>query len=315
MSPRRTAMIGAAMALAAGTMFSFGSVTVRLSPSLDTFQYNAWRCVGLVPLVLLMAAMQRRSPLRQVVDAGWLGVAGGLALTLAGTLFIMAMKTTTVANALLFASGAPLLGALLARILLKEPIGPITWIAIALGGAGLLIMTGSELGAGNLLGNAAAVGSAIAYALYSIVARVGRSRDLSGAVIDYAMMIAAVSVAIVWTSGNSLVAPPFEAAMAMVHGGIFIGGGMLLFNLAARSVRAGQLTLLAQTETIMGPVWVYLLFGEEPRLATVLGGAVILAGVMLSAWASGRTPVAHDVPDDRQEDDGAAQDRRKAGVL
>ena len=77
---------------------------------------------------------------------------------------------------------------------------------------------------------------------------------------------------------------------------------MILFNLAARSIRAGQLTLLAQTETILGPVWVYLLFREEPRLTTVAGGALILLGVMLSAWASGRAPVAGNVPDHRQED-------------
>src|SRR5262245_14239860 len=143
MTPARPAFLGAVLALAAGTMFSFGSVPVRLSPHLDAFQYNAWRCVGLVPLVLLMAAMRRRSPIDQGREAGWLGFGGGIALMMAGMLFITAMKTTTVANALLFASGAPLMGSLLARIFLKEAIGAATWIAIALGGIGLLIMTGS----------------------------------------------------------------------------------------------------------------------------------------------------------------------------
>jgi drug/metabolite transporter, DME family len=311
----RPALIGALLALAAGTMFSFGSVPVRFSPHLDAFQYNAWRCAGLLPMVLVMSATRRRSPLDQMREAGWVGVLGGVALMLAGTLFIIAMKTTTVANALLFASGAPLLGALLARLLLKEAIGMITWVAIGLGAVGLLIMTGSELGAGNFSGNACAVGSALAYALYSIAARIGRGRDMSGAVIDYALMIAGVSVAAVWLGGGSLVVPPAEAAWAMLHGGVFIGGGMLLFNRAARTIRAGQLTLLAQTETILGPVWVYLLFGEEPRLATVLGGAVILAGVMLSAWSSGRAPVGQNMTDHGEEHDRAADQRRQAGVL
>ena len=76
--------------------------------------------------------------------------------------------------------------------------------------------------------------------------------------------------------------------MAMVHGAIFIGGGMVLFNLAARLIGAGRLTLLAQTETVLGPVWVFLIFAERPRTATVVGGAVILAGVMLSAWGEAR---------------------------
>jgi len=80
---------------------------------------------------------------------------------------------------------------------------------------------------------------------------------------------------------------------------------------------AFSFTIIAQHffETILGPVWVYLLIGEEPRLATVMGGAVILSGVMLSAWSSGRAPVRQNMADHRDEHDGAADDRRKAGVL
>jgi drug/metabolite transporter, DME family len=321
MLSRNPAFQGALMALAAGTMFSFGGITVRLSPSLDSFQYVLWRCAGLVPLILAIGAARGLSPLRQMVASGWTGLAGGLCLTAAGLLFIYAMKATTVANALLFASGAPLLGALLARLVLKEEIGVVTWTAIALGAVGLLIMTGSELGAGNAVGNAAAVASAIAYALYSIVARIGRGRDMSGAVTSYSLMTAAISLAIVLASGSSLATPMVENAMAMIHGAIFIGGGMVLFNLAARWVRAGQLTLLAQTETVLGPLWVFLIFAETPRLATTIGGAVILVGVLLSAWGEARSPfagsaaLAGDLPDDGQKHDPPSDDRREARVL
>ena len=288
MLSRNPAFQGALLALAAGAMFSFGGITVRLSPSLDSFQYILWRCVGLVPLILVISAWRGVSPVRQMAASGWLGLAGGLCLTAAGVLFIFAMKATTVANALLFASGAPLLGALLARVVLKEEIGTVTWSAIALGALGLIVMTGSELGAGNAVGNLAAVGSAVAYALYSILARIGRGRDMSGAVTSYSLMTAGISLAIVLASGSTLATPMIENAMAMVHGAIFIGGGMVLFNLAARLVRAGQLTLLAQTETVLGPVWVFLIFAERPRLATILGGAVIMAGVVLAAWGESR---------------------------
>jgi drug/metabolite transporter (DMT)-like permease len=269
-------------------MFSFGAITVRLSPSLGPLEYLLWRCFGLVPLIWVINAVRGDSPIGQIGRSGWLGLAGGLCLTAAAMLFIFAMKTTTIANALLFASGAPLLGALLARILLHERIGLVTWTAIGLGAAGLLIMSGSELGASNGLGNAAAIGSALAYALYSIVARVGRGRDMSGAVTSYALMTLAISLALVLATGTSLTTPMVQNAMAMTHGALFIGGGFVLFNLAARLVGAGQLTLLAQTETVFGPLWVFLLFGERPRLATILGGAVILAGVMLAAWGEAR---------------------------
>ena len=285
---RQSILVGALLALAAGTLFSFGSVTVRLSPHLDAFQYLLWRSLGVVPPVLAMALYQRQSPVGQMMKSGWLGLAGGACLTAAALTFIFAMKTTTVANALLFSSCAPLLGALLARVVLKEPVEPITWMAIGLGVVGLLIMTGGEVGAGNILGNVAAVGAAIAYALYSIVARVGRDRDMSGVLGIYAVITAAISFIIVLVNGSSLTTPWAENSMPIVHGTLFIGGGIVVFNLAARLVPAGQLTLLAQTETILGPLWVFLMFNERPRLVTLIGGAVILAGVMLSAWGEAR---------------------------
>ena len=76
----------------------------------------------------------------------------------------------------------------------------------------------------------------------------------------------------------------------MVHGIVLIGGGMFLLNRAARFVGAGRLMLLAQTETILGPLWVLLVFAEVPRLSTIIGGTVLLAGVVLSAFARSETP-------------------------
>lgn len=281
---RHPILAGALMALAAGTLFSFGSVTVRLSPHLDAFQYLFWRSLGIVPPILAMALYQRRSPGAQIVRSGWLGLAGGICLVLAALTFIFAMKTTTVANALLFSSCAPLLGAVLARVFLKEPVAPITWAAIALGVAGLVIMTGGEIGGGEFIGNVAAVGAAVAYATYSIVVRVGRNGDMSGVLPNYALITAVATAAIVFWSGAPFATPWLDNSMAILHGALFIGGGIVIFNLAARLVPAGKLTLLAQTETVLGPVWVFLLFDERPNPTTLVGGAVVLAGVMLAAW-------------------------------
>ena len=285
---RQSIVWGAFLALAAGTLFSFGSITVRYSPHLDAFQYLLWRSLGVVPPVVAMALYQRVTPQEQIRRSGWLGLAGAACITGAALSFIYAMKTTEVANALLFSSCAPLLGALMARVILKEPITPITWSAIGLGAVGLLIMTGGEVGAGNIVGNLAAVGAAICYALYSLVARVGRDRDMSGVLVNYAIVTALITSVIVFVQGSGYDTPMAENSMAILHGAIFIGGGILMFNLAARLIPAGQLTLLAQTETVLGPVWVFLLFNERPRLTTLVGGAVVLAGVLLSAWGEAR---------------------------
>src|SRR6202012_1198687 len=99
-----------------------------------------------------------------------------------------ASKPTTIAHALLFSSAAPLIGALLAWLVLKERIVLGTWLGIAVGAAGLLIMTWGELGSGDAMGNLAAFGTGLAYGLYSIIARLGRDRDMSGVVLSWAFL-------------------------------------------------------------------------------------------------------------------------------
>ncbi len=80
------------------------------------------------------------------------------ALRIVANLGIYAMKTTSIANATLFSSTAPLISAILAWLILKEKIQPTTWAGIAVGIVGLLIMTWGELGSGDAIGNLAAFG-------------------------------------------------------------------------------------------------------------------------------------------------------------
>ena len=59
----------------------------------------------------------------------------------------------------------------------------------------------------------------------------------------------------------------------------------MLFLRGAPAVPAVGQTMLAQTETIFGPIWVWLLFGETPSATTLIGGAAILAAVVAMALA------------------------------
>jgi drug/metabolite transporter (DMT)-like permease len=44
-------------------------------------------------------------------------------------------------------------------------------------------------------------------------------------------------------------------------------------------VPAAELTLLSLTEVILGPIWVWLAFAEEPSRPTLLGGAILFASI------------------------------------
>lgn len=306
---------GALLALAAGTMWSFGGITVRFAPDSDAWQYLIWRSVGLLVAIegwslargngLLLVRFLRSMAARQ-----WIDLVAALALTLAAGAFVYALKATTIANAIFFASVTPLISMVLARSILGERL---TWqglVAIALGLAGLAVMVGSDLGRGSLGGDLVALLSSLGFAIYSICVRLAPKRDFAPALPAYALLSIALCAGMCLVNGRPLAPPPVDIAMALLHGAVFIGIGIPLFNRAAPRVPAVGLVVLAQTETVLSPIWAWLIIGETPALTTLAGGALILSGVVLTAVSGARTAAeaerAHEArPDAAARRDGA----------
>jgi drug/metabolite transporter (DMT)-like permease len=103
--------------------------------------------------------------------------------------------------------------------------------------------------------------------------------------VGYGILSAAVSAAVCLSNGVTLAPPPLEALAGFGGGFLLMGLGFTLFLRGAPLVPAVGQTMLAQTETIFGPVWVWLLFGETPPLTTLIGGVVILVAVVAMALA------------------------------
>jgi drug/metabolite transporter (DMT)-like permease len=58
-----------------------------------------------------------------------------------------------------------------------------------------------------------------------------------------------------------------------------VGAGFLLITLGTRHVAAGEVALLAQSEIVLAPIWVWVFVNEVPSGPTLLGGAVVLTAV------------------------------------
>ena len=177
------------------------------------------------------------------------------------------MKTTTVANALFLSSCAPLLAAILGYLALGEKLSLWQTASIALGLAGLLIIVGGGLGAGSLIGNVCAIATAFGFASASVAMRRGRARDYSPAIFGYGLIACIFSALVCLGEGVSLVSPLADVVAALAGGLLPMGLGFACFLRGAPRVPAAAQTVLAQTETIFGPVWVWLAFGEEPAAA------------------------------------------------
>jgi drug/metabolite transporter, DME family len=279
--------------LAAGLTWSFTGVFLRLAPDLDSWQFLAWRNLGVACAFALIMRSQGRGPLApRFLATGRIGTIVAVALSVSSIAFIVAMKMTTVANALFLSSCSPLLAALLGRVILGERLTLAQAASVALGLAGLCVIVGGGLGAGSLAGNVSGVLTALGFGGASVAMRRGPRRDYSPAVFAYGLMASALSAAVCLARGATLIPSPPEILVAFGAGFLVMGLGFALFLRGAPHVPAAGQTVLAQTETIFGPTWVWLAFGETPAASALIGGVIILAAVVWMATAGASPPMA-----------------------
>ncbi len=287
--PATATAIGSAMALSAGAVWSFGAITARLADGSDTFQYLAWRSLGIIVVIETWHALKRRpSQTITAYTSGKRMLAANLSLLVASIGFVYAVKTTSAANAAFLGATTPLFGVASARAFLGERLNWRTLTAIAVAFAGLAIMLVGDLEGGSLIGDLAAISAAIGFALYTTIVRSAPDRDWSPVLPGYGVVMVAICVAVTIANGNTLVPPVLDIGLAVVHGGLFVVAGTLLYNGASRNVPAATMTVFAQTEMVLVPVWGFLVLAERPAPGTVIGGTIILAAVLGKAVLDAR---------------------------
>jgi drug/metabolite transporter (DMT)-like permease len=60
-----------------------------------------------------------------------------------------------------------------------------------------------------------------------------------------------------------------------------IGVGFVLFAVGARLISAAQVGLITLLEIVLGPLWVWLALDERPSTLTLVGGAVVIAAIVI----------------------------------
>jgi drug/metabolite transporter (DMT)-like permease len=48
----------------------------------------------------------------------------------------------------------------------------------------------------------------------------------------------------------------------------------------AKFIPTAEAGLIALLDVVLGPIWVFMAFGENPGLATIVGGAIVLAAAV-----------------------------------
>lgn len=297
MSQPRFSYLASAMALGAGAIWSLGAITARLADGADAFQYLIWRSIGIIVVVEVLYKL-RGQPV-QVVRAFTSGLPMMLAnvmLLLASIGFVYAVKTTTAANAAFLASTTPVWGVLFARIFLHERLNRTTIITVCVAFVGLFVMVAGDLSAGNMIGNLSALSSSFGFAAYTVVVRSNPKEDWSPVLPGYGVMMIVICGIVTVAHGKTLVPAAGDVAWALLHGGVFIVVGTVLFNVASRRVPAAAMTVFSQSEMVLVPVWSFIVLSETLKGTTLLGGAIVFMAIVGKALADARSSQAQPVP-------------------
>ncbi len=294
MENQRLPLMASLIAVGSGVVWSFGAVMSREADGVDAFQYLVWRSLGVIVVVEVMHLLNRpHGSYRPKIVTAWTTgrtMAGAnLGVFIASLSFVYAVKTTTPANAAFLGSLTPLATVALSRFL-GERLARSTIVAIAVALGGLVLTVYGDLEAGNMLGNAAALFACFGFALYTICVRSDPERDWSPSLPGYALLMIVVCGAITIAKGNPLVPDPVDIAWAVLHGGVVIVLGTLMFNHASRQVPAVPMTVFAQAEMVFVPVWAVLVLGSRPTALTIVGGCVIFSAVIGKAIHDARRP-------------------------
>ncbi len=286
---RRIPLLGSAMALGAGAVWSAGVVLSRRADRTDAFQYLAWRSIGIV-LVIEALALVRGRPARLVraFTSGWAMFLASVTMATAAIGFVYAVKTTTAANAAFLASTTPVFGALAARVFLRERLDRVTVVSIVVAFVGLAVMVAGDVGAGNMVGNLAALSAAAGFALYTVCVRSDPHADWSPMLPASALLTVLVCGTVVVAHGSALVPPAPDLTRALVHGAVVITVGTMLYNVSSRQVPAAAMTVFAQSEMVLVPVWGIAFLGERPRTTTLIGGGIVLVAIIGRALVDAR---------------------------
>jgi drug/metabolite transporter, DME family len=280
---------GMVMVLSAGLLWSFQALMIRQIEEAGPWAILAWRSLAMVPVLLAFLAWRSGgSPFPAIRRAGPAGVLGGVGLVAAMGGAILAFQTTTIANAAFLLAASPFLAASLGWLILREAVAPRTWGAIALALVGIFIMVRDGLAGGALVGNLAALVSALGFASFSVALRWRRVEDsLPASILGASFAVVAGAVATLHV-GQPLAIPAADLMWCVIMGVVTMSGGMILYTLGSRVVPSAELTLLSNTEVLLAPFWVWLIMGETASTATFIGGAVVLVAILFNAYAGVR---------------------------
>ena len=205
-------------------------------------------------------------------------------------LFVLATKETTAANAIFLQYTAPVYLLVLEPVVYKEKFRARDLITVLVCIGGMALFFVGQLRPQDVTGNLMALASGLFFALYFLLMRHPRAREVNRASSVIYGNLLVVLICAPWGFAAVPQLTPHDLFSVMYLGVVQLGLSYALFTIGmARGVRSLDAGIICYIEPVLNPVWVFLVLGERPARWALMGGAIIITAVIIHMLLDARS--------------------------
>ena len=271
---------GSLMAFVAVMFITPDSLFIRLS-NVETWGLVFYR--GIIPFFVVffgMLVIFKLNFFKILFNSGYHGLIYIITFSLTNITFVVSIQNTNVANTLVMIATAPMISAILGAIILKEPPDKKTWISIIITFSAIIYIFFDSLKMGNFYGDILGFITALGLAVGAITVRSAKSKNLVPSAVVGKLLVATFALLFIESFvliGQDLFIIPLMCIMCVAI-------PFVLVTIAPRFIPAAEVNLFFLLETIIGPIWVWLIIKEQPSIETLQGGIIIIATIAIHSF-------------------------------
>ena len=271
---------GSLLAFIAVMFITPDSLFIRLS-NIETWGMLFYR--GAIPFVVTLIGLlffYKKNFFNALFGIGYPGLFYIVSFSICNITFIVSIQNTNVANTLIMIAMAPMLSAILGAIFLKEIPDFKTWLAIIITFISVAYIFYDSIELGNFYGDIFGLITAFGLACNAVLARFAKDRDLVPSAVIGKLCVAIFAFFFVENFElieKDLIIIPLMCVMCVAL-------PFVLVTIAPRFIPAEEVNLFFLLETIIGPIWVWLVIKEQPSIEVLQGGLIIITTIAIHSF-------------------------------
>ena len=231
---------------------------------------------GTFYMAVAVLMVHRGRSLAATLSIGWMRIFVAITGAVSMLAFIGAFFHTSVANVSVIYATSPFLAAGLGWVVMREAVPARTLAAAGVALVGVIIMVAGSFATGHLLGDFYAFVMAATFSIVAVIVRARKSLEM----LPTNMFVCIFAAAMALPFAEPGTATPVDLAALAGFAFMSIPLAFLLFLHGARRIPAAETGLITTLEVVLSPMWVFMIFGENPGIPAIVGGTIVFLAVV-----------------------------------